>query len=448
MNSRFNKQIWASALAAIVLTSTGCGADNSSNSDSSSNQSSASVEPVANINANDSGTYFRVFNSIYASDKDRNIVFSPVSAETLTAMLYEASDGNTRQQIEDTLGINEDYCKKIINVLNTQDDTLKLSNNISMTETYFDAMIDSYNVKLTDAYSASLGLLNSNSVDEINGIVDKDTNGMIKDILKPGDLDGVEVFAMNCCAFDAEWVTRFKNTTQGVFISDTNNKYEAEFMYDVCDGKNDTADTKYIESKELGCYGIAKSYMNQDNDTRYKFVGILPEDGETVESVISKLNNKAIDDMLNDTTDYWKTEADRFELRILLPKVVIDSKIGLDEIYKALGVTDLFSDSADMSNGFDAQLSVDKMEQAAVIDINETGTKAAAVSYAACNGAKLEPEEVYVREIYFKRPYVYMIYDTQTGTIDFIGVVNKLDTELGDDVKDPWNDGDHKGHIE
>ncbi len=443
MSSKFNKQLWASALAALVLTSTGCGADNSS-----SNQPSSSVEPVANISVNDPDAYFKVFNSIYASDKDRNIVFSPVSAETLTAMLYEASDGNTRQQIEDTLGIDEEYCKKIINVLNTQDDTLKLSNHMRVTETYFDTMLGDYNSKLTGMYNVSLDILNSDSADEINGIIDKDTNGMIKDLLKPGDLDGVDVFAMNCCAFDAEWLTRFKHTTQGVFISDTNNKYEAEFMYYTCDGKNDTADTKYIESKELGCYGIAKSYMNQDNDTRYKFVGLLPEDGETVESVISKLNNKAIDDMLNDTTDYWKTEADRFELRILLPKVVIDSKIGLDEIYKALGVTDLFSDSADMSNGFDAQLNVDKMEQAAVIDINETGTKAAAVSYAACNGAMRDTEDVYVREIYFKRPYVYMIYDTQTGTIDFIGVVNKLDTELGDDVKDPWNDGDHKGHIE
>lgn len=443
MSSKFNKYLWASALAALVLTSTGCGADNRSN-----NQPSSSVEPVANINVNDPDAYFRVFNSIYASDKDRNIVFSPVSAETLTAMLYEASDGNTRKQIEDTLGINDEYCKKIINVLNAHDDTLKLSNHMRVTDTYFDAMLGDYNSKLTGVYNAALDILNSDSIDEINEIIYKDTNGMIKDILKPGDLDGIDVFAMNCCAFDAEWVTKFKNTTQGVFISDTDNKYEAEFMYDVYDGKQDVEDTKYIESAELGCYGIAKSYVNQDKDIRYKFVGILPESGETVESVISKLNNKAINDMLNDTTDYWKDEADRFELRVLLPKVVINNKIELDEIYKALGVTDLFSNSADMSNGFDAQLSVDKMEQAAVIDINETGTKAAAVSYAACNGAMRDTEDVYVREIYFKRPYVYMIYDTQTGTIDFIGVVNKLDTELGDDVKDHWSDGDHKGHIE
>lgn len=101
-----------------------------------------------------------------------------------------------------------------------------------------------------------------------------------------------------------------------------------------------------------------------------------------------------------------------------------------------------------MSNGFDAQLSVDKMEQTAVIDINEIGTKAAAVTYASCAGAMLEPEEIYVREVYFNRPYIYMIYDTQTGTIDFIGVVNKFDKELGDDATDLWEDGDHKGHIE
>lgn len=448
MSSKFNKHLWASALAALVLTSTGCGADNSSNNDSN-NQPSSSVEPVANITVNDSDAYFKVFNSIYASDKDRNIVFSPVSAETLTAMIYEASDGNTRKQIEDTLGINDEYCKKIINVLNMKDDTLKLSNHVRVTETYFDAMLDDYNSKLTGVYNAALDILNSDSIDEINGIVDKDTNGMIKDILKPGDLDGVDVFAMNCCAFDAEWVTKFKNTTQGIFISDTDNKYEAEFMSDIYDGKQDVEDTKYIESAELGCYGIAKSYMNKDdNDIRYKFVGLLPESGETVEGVISKLNNKAIDAMLNDTTDYWESEADKFELRILLPKVVIENKIGLAEIYKALGVTDLFSDSADMSNGFDAQLSVDKMEQTAVIDINEIGTKAAAVTSASCAGAMLAPEEIYVREVYFNRPYIYMIYDTQTGTIDFIGVVNKFDKELGDDATDLWEDGDHKGHIE
>lgn len=53
MSSKFNKQLWASALAALVLTSTGCGVDN--------NQPSSSVEPVANINVNDSDAYFRVF---------------------------------------------------------------------------------------------------------------------------------------------------------------------------------------------------------------------------------------------------------------------------------------------------------------------------------------------------------------------------------------------------
>ena len=57
------------------------------------------------------------------------------------------------------------------------------------------------------------------------------------------------------------------------------------------------------------------------------------------------------------------------------------------------------------------------------IDLNEKGTKAAAVTAFLVAGKSALPEELKTIEINFNKPFAYMIRDTKTKEILFFGVV-------------------------
>ena len=69
---------------------------------------------------------------------------------------------------------------------------------------------------------------------------------------------------------------------------------------------------------------------------------------------------------------------------------------------------------------------VDSIIQKAAIKVNRAGTKAAAVS-AAFVVAGCAPIFEETKDIYFERPFVYAIINTENGGLPiFTGVVNKL----------------------
>ena len=457
-NFKNSKRLWALSMAACLsVMAVGCGKDPASSDKDNDNSTTASDtdKPSSSNNDNNaavidsiSDVSFKLFNSYYSNADSKNIVLSPLSAEMLTAMVYESTNGDTKTQIADTLGIDDAYCVKLRSAMSSQDDILKMSNHIRLVEAYESAMKSDYRELLTESYKASIGKLDSNSVDEINGIVSKETDGLIGDILKQGDLDGVDVFEMNCCAFNGEWVTPFNGAREAVF-RDNDNYYLVDMLEDTYTNMRTSSDVKYIESNELGCYGITKDYVDSNgNEARYKFVGLLPDEGKRLSDVIAKLSGDAVEKMINSDVDYWTIEADDHKLDVMIPKFKIDNKFSVDELYKSMGVTNIFSDQADMSKGFDSALHVDKIDQVATIELNEMGTKAAAVTYATCEGAALERTEAFIRQVYFNRPFVYMIYDTKTNSVAFIGTVGEFEEKAAvEDVKKQWLDDHHTGMV-
>ena len=61
------------------------------------------------------------------------------------------------------------------------------------------------------------------------------------------------------------------------------------------------------------------------------------------------------------------------------------------------------------------------MLQKAKIEVNEKGTKAAAVTAAIMTMSAYNPEEPRHVQFYANRPFVYMITERNTGAILFIG---------------------------
>ena len=99
------------------------------------------------------------------------------------------------------------------------------------------------------------------------------------------------------------------------------------------------------------------------------------------------------------------------------------------DILKNMGIKEIFdSEKADLTNIIERNETTDNIFVGEVIhkthiDLNEKGTKAAAVTYAGIfsNGAMLEEKRKV--NIIFNKPFIYMIRDNETKEILFFGTI-------------------------
>ncbi len=107
-----------------------------------------------------------------------------------------------------------------------------------------------------------------------------------------------------------------------------------------------------------------------------------------------------------------------------MPKFQAESSFGLGEKLAALGMPDAFdAQKADFS-GMTGKpdLMISSVIHQATIDVNEEGTEAAAATAVAMSVTSMPGESYTIR---LDKPFIYVIYETSTNTILFMGrVVN------------------------
>jgi serine protease inhibitor len=182
----------------------------------------------------------------------------------------------------------------------------------------------------------------------------------------------------------------------------------------------------------------------KDADSRYPDTGgflmaELPYKGEEVSMVlIAPQRHNGLPDLEKLLTaanvDRWTNQLKNREIRIYMPKFSFDTDYHLNETLKQLGITRAFNrpsspkgaDLGGMCASDDPleRLYVSDVFHKARIEVNEKGTEAAAVTIAV---AAKEEEAPSVKMIPFipvftaDRPFIFLIRDTKTGTILFLG---------------------------
>jgi serpin B len=114
----------------------------------------------------------------------------------------------------------------------------------------------------------------------------------------------------------------------------------------------------------------------------------------------------------------------RRELVLTMPKFEFDSDFSLSEALIALGMPSAFSLDADFSGiTGDRDLFISDVIHKAFISVDEEGTEAAAATAVVMveMAAPIEDEEPLVVTI--DRPFVFLIRDSETGAILFLGRV-------------------------
>ena len=388
------------------------------NIDSNENKLIELDEKSAKLVEADNEFGLEIFQKIRENSEEKNLMVSPLSISVALAMAYNGAEGDTKTEMEKTLKlnglsvdeINSSY-KNLIAALQSLDEDVvfELANAI-----YY---ADIFNVKPNflqtnqNYYNAEINELDFSSpaaVETINSWVKTKTHDKIQKIinnLSPDD----RMVLLNAIYFNGTWASEFddKGTHMVPFYFSANNSEEVATMK-----KEDKLD--YTKNNLFSAVKIP--YGNG----QYKMVVLLPENNKTSQDVIDEL-----------THSNWKNWMNSFETKdrvvVSMPRFKFAFEQGLNSVLFNMGMKKAFQPFfADFSKISDEDVYISSVRHKSYIDVNETGTEAAAVTSITFTTTSAGPGDQ-VEKIYFtvNKPFVFAITEKDTGAILFIGEVQK-----------------------
>ncbi|MGH0179711.1 UNVERIFIED_CONTAM: hypothetical protein FKN15_002599 [Acipenser sinensis] len=114
----------------------------------------------------------------------------------------------------------------------------------------------------------------------------------------------------------------------------------------------------------------------------------------------------------------WHRSVERRRWQVILPKFSISATYSLQNVLSEMGITDVFSNSADLSGiSEEVKLKVSKIVHKAAIDIDEKGTEAAAGTGVEIMPISMPPT------LKFDKPFLLVICNRNTKSILFMGKI-------------------------
>ena len=145
-------------------------------------------------------------------------------------------------------------------------------------------------------------------------------------------------------------------------------------------------------------------------DSAFTMSVFLPKPGYSVDDVVSQMNNAN-----------WKLWSESFvyqELFFQFPKFKMKYEESLVKVLTDMGMGIAFAPGlADFTGIADAALNIDEVKHKAVIEVNEEGSEAAAVTSVVI----VETSVPLIPMMFVDKPFVFAIRDAQANGILFIG---------------------------
>ena len=356
----------------------------------------------------------KVMKQFLKENNHENRLYSPINIYMALGMLAETSEGNTRKQVLDLLGMEkvEDLRTQVKGLWLSvyKDDKMKsvLAASVWLRDdiTYNKATMD---ILAQEYYASSFaGKMGSEEYSKaFQSWLNEQTDGILKEQISGLKLDPQTVMALaTTVCFSAKWSDEFRkeNTKQGMFHA-AEGDVQRDFM-------NDSRTGWYFWGDQFGA-------IRKEFDGMYGFMlFILPDEGV---SVYDLLADEQVLEYLEKGFDYENKKGVRINASI--PKFDVSSDSDLTEDLKKLGITDAFDENvADFSPVSEEieNIWISKVQHGVRVIADEEGVKAAAYTAELAAGAARPPEE----EIDFvlDRPFLFVI-SMGDGTPMFVGIV-------------------------
>lgn len=363
------------------------------------------------------------FNMFRKTRGTENLVISPLSITYALGMLNNGAEGVTRDEIcqvlsggrqtgyADVATVNT-FCRKMLteSALLDEDTRVAIANtiffngdrkNISLKTAFKNAAATYY-----DATPSVLSFSDPATLDIINQWATDHTDGMIKDLLKPADLQNPDLvsFLLNAICFKGAWLNQFDEMwTENDYFD--NMQRTAMMMEQV-------NDFLYAETD------LYQSVILPYGNGSYQMTLFLPRSGKTLDDVLAAMNG----------TNWNAAEYKNYHVFLSMPRIETDTDQDLKDIMASLGMENAFLENnghgfmdfcyfGDNEDNSD-QCWISMMKQKAHLKLDEKGTEAAAVTIIgmADNCAAQD-----FAEFIANRPFLYIISERSTGSIFFIG---------------------------
>lgn len=372
-------------------------------------------EKSAQLVEADNAFGLEVFQKIRQESDEENIMISPLSISVALAMAYNGADSDTKTEMEKTLKvngltteqINASY-KSLISALQSLDkdvvfeiaDAIFYTQGFSIKQNFLEI-----NKTIYDAEVQSLDFTSPSAIETINNWVADKTHDKIQSIvdqLSPND----RMVLLNAIYFNGIWSVPFddEGTHLLSFVKSDGTGLEVPMMK-----KEDALD--YMENTLLKAVKIP--YGNG----QYNMVILLPDDGKNSKDVIDNL-----------TSSNWKNWMESFNREenvvLTMPRFKYAFKMPLIDVLKQMGMQKAFQAGiANFSKITDEDLYISSILHKTFIDVNETGTEAAAVTSItfSTTSAGNEPPKIHFN---VTKPFVFAITEKDTDAILFVGEVN------------------------
>ncbi|MCL2696297.1 MAG: hypothetical protein FWE69_08235 [Clostridiales bacterium] len=384
---------------------------------------------IAAAGANDFA--FRLSAALAKEVGDKNFVCSPFSVWMPFAALVNATDAQYQDALLAALGapgvsgedLNQAASRMLFDLMNMRDkeraeeyggtyhNPLQIANAIFLS--HEQTLREGFARSFYDYYRGNVfgvDFRTRDAVDAVNRWADENTEGLIPEIIQEFDPGTVAAIA-NAIYFSDRWDSEFdpEQTKQDVFHAPTGDS-KAWFMQSKCD------EQAYYEDAQM-----------QATLLPFKTGGgmyiLLPKDGDAaglLSSMTSEYFNKMREDSVYATVN------------LLLPRFSIESDIkGLEETLFALGVPLFDPEAAPLTGGLieeNLPVWVSDVKHKAVIEVDEKGTTAAAVTVVAMYGRGFGPQPTEPFEMRCDKPFAFVLYRyTRDGgrQILFTGIVNQ-----------------------
>lgn len=352
-----------------------------------------------------------------ADQAGKNVFFSPYSLSTAVAMLYNAAEGETKNQMAktfhypslNTLNPNSAALYNRFNQINpdyklvTTND-LWLHQDLTAKPSYQDAVQRYF---ASAAKKLDFMKQPEQSRQTINQSIADQTNQMIPELLPKDSITPSTVSVLtNAIYFKGDWQSPFDSSYDADFHKLDGSKINTKLMY------------------QKGYFGYTEDKQSQ--------VIALPYKGEALSTLVILPKSKdkaAMDRLIKGLTptqiEQWSASLEKQEVILNLPKFTLEAGYEMKPLLSNLGMPRAFEKTGEFKmfgNDLDKELVVDEVYHKAVIKVDEVGSEAAAATGSVMTNASasMQPPVEFTAD----HPFMFVIKDNETGAILFLGQMN------------------------
>lgn len=338
---------------------------------------------------------------------DPSTILSPLSITFALGMMNNGAAGQTQQEINDVLGFGDAgadainaFCRKLLSEAPTLDKmtAAEIANTIFVNSGKNYYLQEGFIEKANTFYDAEPQALNfyekKQTMDIINDWANDHTHGMIPSLFDDEDSFNADAvsYLLNALYFKGAWTNKFDK------------EYTQEEPFKGGQTVPMMHQWEYFQYTGNDLYqAVRLPYGNE----AYRMTVFLPCEGKNIDDVLSQMNTLNIEFPLG-----------TYNIDLKLPRIQTGTSLPLVDIMKELGMKQAFDDEVAEFPYFGNRLVyISNMFQKAVIDLNEEGTEAAAVTVIEGTAISI-PRYV---TFHANRPFFYTISEQSTGVIFFIG---------------------------